>query len=118
MWRHPRIDSIDSYPKYLRSTETFFHQVNRAKMPNKCVVGGCSNAPDLPSGIGLHTIPFFGDEHHEAKKRRKKWVDFVKAKRAKWEPTRTAWFVPNILEYKTLKEGSLTSQAKSQLFRG
>ena len=53
-------------------------------MPNKCVVGGCSNAPDLPSGIGLRTIPFFGDERHEAKKRRKKWVDFVKAKRAKW----------------------------------
>ena len=59
-------------------------------MPNKCVVGGCSNAPDLPSGIGLHTIPFFGDERHEAKKRRKKWVDFVKAKRAKWEPTKNS----------------------------
>ena len=59
-------------------------------MPNKCVVGGCSNAPDLPSGIGLRTIPFFGDERHEAKKRRKKWVDFVKAKRAKWEPTKNS----------------------------
>ena len=59
-------------------------------MPNKRVVGGCSNAPDLPSGIGLHTIPFFGDERHEAKKRRKKWVDFVKAKRAKWEPTKNS----------------------------
>ena len=59
-------------------------------MPNKCVVGGCSNAPDLPSGISLHTIPFFGDERHEAKKRRKKLVDFVKAKRAKWEPTKNS----------------------------
>ena len=59
-------------------------------MPNKCVVSGCINAPDLPSGIGLHTIPFFGDERHEAKKRRKKWVDFVKAKRAKWEPTKNS----------------------------
>ncbi|XP_078363789.1 uncharacterized protein LOC144648008 [Oculina patagonica] len=56
-------------------------------MPGRCVVGGCSSVPDVKNGIVLHAIPFLGDERAEAKKRRKKWVDFVKEKRAKWNPT-------------------------------
>lgn len=59
-----------------------------SKMPNKCVVGGCSNVPNVQNGIALHNIPYFNDERSEAKKRRKKWVDYVKLKRAKWEPTK------------------------------
>ena len=52
------------------------------------LVAGCSNTRNLDEGISLHTISFYGDERPEAKKRRKKWVSFVKQKRAKWEPTR------------------------------
>ena len=42
---------------------------------------------NLQEGIALHTIPFYGDDRPESKKRRKRWVDFVKLKRAKWEPS-------------------------------
>ena len=57
-------------------------------MPGRCVVGGCSAFADVQKGIILHAIPYFNDVRPEAAKRRKKWVDFVKRKRAKWEPTR------------------------------
>ena len=59
-------------------------------MPARCVVGGCSNTRNIQEGIGLHTMPFYGDDHPEAKKRRKRWVDFVKAKHAKWEPLKSS----------------------------
>ena len=32
-------------------------------------------------------FPYSGDERNEGRKRRKKWVNFVKLKRAKWQPT-------------------------------
>ena len=56
-------------------------------MPGRCVAGGCSAFPDVEKGLVLHAIPFYNDDRPEARKRRKKWVDFVKQKRAKWEPT-------------------------------
>lgn len=59
-------------------------------MPGRCVVGGCSAFPHVQKGLILHAIPFLDDERLEARKRRKKWVDFVKQKRAKWEPTRNS----------------------------
>ena len=60
-------------------------------MPGRCVVGGCSAFPDVQNGLILHAIPFLNDdERPEARKRRKKWIDFVKQKRAKWEPTRNS----------------------------
>ena len=37
-------------------------------MPTRCVVGGCSNNPDLENGIALHCIPYFGDDRPQAKK--------------------------------------------------
>ena len=49
-------------------------------MPSRCVVYGCSNYPDAKNQIALHPIPFYGDQRPEAAKRRKRWVDFVKAK--------------------------------------
>ena len=55
-------------------------------MPDRCVAASCSNVADPSKGIFVQTIPFFGDSWPEAIKRPKKWVDFVKAKRAKWEP--------------------------------
>ena len=42
----------------------------------------------------MHTIPFYGDDHPEAKKRRNRWVNFVKAKRAKYEPSQSSVICP------------------------
>lgn len=59
-------------------------------MPSRCIVGGCNNLPDLEKGIGLNLILFPDDNQPLARKRRKRWVDFVKLKQAKWEPTKTS----------------------------
>ena len=56
-------------------------------MPYRCVAGGCSNVPDAQKGITLHKLSFSNDQRVEAKKRRRKWIEFVKTKRARWEPT-------------------------------
>jgi len=39
--------------------------------------------------IALHTIQFYADNRPKSKKRRKRWVDFVKLKRSKREPSKT-----------------------------
>ena len=57
-------------------------------MPDKCVVFGCNNRPNKTERISLHPIPFEGADEPEKRKRRKKWIDFVKSKRAHWEPTK------------------------------
>ena len=56
----------------------------------RCVLACCSNTRDIKNGVALHTIPFYGDDRPEAKKRRKRWVDFVKQKRGKWELSKTS----------------------------
>ena len=56
-------------------------------MPNRCVVAGCCNGSDAKNDILLPFIPFAGDGRPEAKSRRKQWFDFVRVKRAKWDPT-------------------------------
>lgn len=57
-------------------------------MPYRCAVYGCSNTPDTLKGIALHKIPFSEDDTRpEARKRRRKWINFVTTKRAKWTPT-------------------------------
>ena len=57
-------------------------------MPARCVAANCGNVKDVSRNISLHIIPYFGDTRPEAMKRRKKWVDWIKLKRAKWEPSR------------------------------
>jgi hypothetical protein len=57
-------------------------------MPARCVVYGCSNTPDAENQIALHQIPYRGDLQPEAVKRRKRLVDFIKFKRARWELSR------------------------------
>ena len=57
-------------------------------MPDRCVVYGCNNTKDHEHGISIHKIPYFGDVRPEAKKRRKRWTDFVKQKRAKWSESK------------------------------
>ena len=59
-------------------------------MPARCVCAGCGNFKNVKEGISLYTIPFYGNEKPEAKRRRKRWVQFVKQKRAKWEPSKTS----------------------------
>ena len=54
-----------------------------------CIAANCTNNASLKDGISLHTIPFFNDDRPEAKKRRKIWVDFVKAKRV-FEPSKSS----------------------------
>ena len=53
---------------------------NLKEMPTRCVAAGC----------GMHFIPYYGDERPEPKIRRKKWVAFLKQKRARWEPSKTS----------------------------
>ena len=57
-------------------------------MPDACVIFGCSRTANPQRGIGLHRIPFFHDPREESIKRRRKWVNFVQQRRAKWEPTK------------------------------
>jgi len=61
-------------------------------MPKRCVASaaGCSNERSLDEGISLYILPFYSDDRPEAKKRRKKWVDFVRLKRAKWQPSQSS----------------------------
>ena len=61
-----------------------------ANMLHRCVVGGCSNVRSLENEIALHTILFHGDERPEVKKRRKRWIDFARLKRAQWEPPKSS----------------------------
>ena len=60
------------------------------KMPHRCVCGNCGTIKDDSRNISLHTIPFYGDEGAEEIRRQKRWVDFVKQKRARWEPSKTS----------------------------
>ena len=53
-----------------------------------CCIYGCSNRPDVVNRIALHPIPYYGNMRPEAVRRRKRWIDFVKLKRAGWEPSR------------------------------
>ena len=53
-------------------------------MPGRRVAGGCSAFPEVVKDIVLHAIPLHNDDRPEARKRRKRWIDFVK------EPTRNS----------------------------
>ena len=56
-------------------------------MPDRCIAANCGNMKDKERNISIHRFPFYGDTRPEAQKRRKRWVDWVKLKRAKWEPS-------------------------------
>ena len=46
-------------------------------MPHRCVCANCGNIRDVAKNISLHTVPYYGNERPEQKRRRKRWVDFV-----------------------------------------
>ena len=68
------------------------------EMPTRCVAAGCGNVKNIKEGISIHIIPFHGDERAEATRRRKKWVDFVRLKRAKWRPSKFSVLCPKHFE--------------------
>jgi len=55
-------------------------------MPERCAVFGCSNVRNKEKGIQLHPIPFYSKADSEKQMWRRKWINFVKSKRAHWEP--------------------------------
>ena len=59
-------------------------------MPERCVVGHCSNVRDFAKGISLHKIPFSEDDRPVAKRRRRLWISFVQRRRAHWNATKSA----------------------------
>ena len=63
---------------------------NRRNIPHRYIVGGCSIVRSSESVIALHTIPFYGDERLEAKKRRKRRIHFVRQRRAGWDPSKSS----------------------------
>ena len=90
LWRHVRKRQnlpARSVTYFAVTVREFGPRKNSGNMPDRCVVAGCSNTPNAEKEIALHKIPFFGDHRSEAKARRKKWIDFVKLKRAKWTAT-------------------------------
>ena len=56
-------------------------------MPERCVVFGCSNTANTAEGVCLYQIPFWDDNSPLKAKRRQRWVNFVRRRRAKWTPT-------------------------------
>ena len=61
--------------------------VRAETMPERCVFFGCNNVRSKEKGILLHPISFHGKSESEKQKRRRKWIDFVKSKRAHLEHT-------------------------------
>ena len=61
------------------------------KMPKGYVAPSYSNKRNLKEGISLNKLSFYGDDRPEAKKRRQKWVNFVRLKHAKsWKPSQSS----------------------------
>lgn len=59
-------------------------------MAETCIVTECNNQRDEESGVGLYSVPYSNDERPEAKKRRKRWIDFIELHRdpnQKWPPS-------------------------------
>ena len=71
-------------------------------MTDQCVAANCGNMKDKERNISMHRFPFYGDTRPEAQKRRKRWVDWVKLKRAKWEPSEHSIYARSILNQKSL----------------
>lgn len=103
MWRHPRPTNNSTRQTLLKVLNTasrisakFLH-INCLfwyKIPNKCVVCGCSNVLNLPEGVLRASIALLSRyklkdknwlEAKNDKKRRKARVIFAKTKRVQWE---------------------------------
>jgi len=45
----------------------FCARKDSGNMPDRCIVAGCLNTPNVEKEIALRKIPFFGDHRSEAK---------------------------------------------------
>ena len=83
-WRKTRTSIARSELRvlWLRST-----LVRAETMPERCVVFGCNNVRSKEKGILLHPTSFYGKSESAKQKGRRKWIDFVKSKRAHLEHT-------------------------------
>ena len=59
-------------------------------MPERCVAARCDNVGDPVKGISMHLIPFLNSDNAIATRRRKRWIDFVLARRKNWQPGKTS----------------------------
>ena len=91
-------------------------------MPDVCVVYGCSNKKDKDKGISIHRIPYWNDDNPTARHRRKLWVDFVRTRRANFEPSQysvvcSVHFKPEDFERHSLLLPGFDSKLKRSLVR-
>ena len=59
-------------------------------MPERCIAARCDNKADPAKGIIMHRTPFVNSKNPIAQKRRRKWINFVLARRKNWEPRKTS----------------------------
>ena len=90
----------------LRALKKYFF-----KMVNKCCIVGCDNFTCLKEGVSVHGIPYSNNDNPEAK-RRKRWIDFVRARRDKWNREKHHQFAHNIFVLGTTKKCSTFFPAK------
>ena len=64
---HPKTSGILSY--------------RGSKMQERCVAAQCGNVKYTETGITMHKIPFYDETCPIKLKRRKKWINFVSARR-------------------------------------
>ena len=69
------ISGFDSRAKQAQTERGSFLFLH--KIPDSCIVSGCSNSSDSESGRALHRIPFINDCRTEWVRRKKKWIDFA-----------------------------------------
>ena len=91
-------------------------------MPDRCVVYGCSNEGTQGGSITFHHIPYWADTRPKAKARKKQWIDFVRRRRDRWEPTRNSvicskHFLPEDYNNMFLNLGDQSSAIKPRLRR-
>eukprot|EP00795_Rhopilema_esculentum_P011457 gene11457-21665_t len=91
-------------------------------MPDRCVVYGCSNENSKVKGISLHRIPYWQDENPAACRRRKLWVNFIRTKRANFQPSKyssvcSVHFKPEDFERQNFAIQGFTSNLKRSLVR-
>ena len=77
--------AAEVYFASLRALKKYFF-----KMVNKCCTVGCGNFTCLKEGVSVHGIPYSNNDNPEAKRRRKRWIDFVRVRRDQCEPGKTS----------------------------
>ena len=78
------------------------------KMPERCVVFGCSNTTNAAEGVFVYQIPFWDEKSPIETKRRQKWVNFIRRRRDKWTPTRASVVCSNHFTEECFEYGSAT----------